>query len=224
LFRRAAVLGCLGTLVPVLVVVAGLLVAGDVAARRYAAGQISDRVSAAVPGATGVHSRISSFPFLGRLAFNGVIPEVGTHVDQLNVAAGLSFSNLDVDLRSVHLDRHAMFSNRKVSVRRVGRGTFTVDLTATALTAALGRQVRASGGAILVTVLGNAAVRANVAITASHHVEVRVAGLPVLDVPLPSAKLLPCVPQITVIATGLTLGCTFTNIPPAFVQAVSGGT
>lgn len=221
MFRRAAILGCLGTLVPVLVVVAGLLVAGDVAAKRYAAGQLSDRISAAVPGATGVHSRIHSFPFLGRLVFNGDIPEVGTHIDQLNVAAGLSFSNLDLDLRTVELDAHAMFTNRQVRVRRVGRGSFSVDLTAEALTGALGRHVQVSGGALLVTVLGSTAAHANVAISTAHRLEVRVAGLPALEIPLPSAKLLPCLPQITVIAAGLNLGCTFTSIPPAFVQAVS---
>lgn len=206
---------------PALAVVAGLLVAGDVAAKRYAAGQLSDRISASVPGATGVHSRIHSFPFLGRLLVNGRIPEVGTHIDQLDVAAGLSFSNLDVDLRNVNLDPHAMFTNRQVRLRSVDRGTFSVDLTALALTNALGRQVHISGGAMLVTVLGNANVRANVAITATHRLEVRVAGLPALDIPLPSAKLLPCAPQITVITGGLNLGCTFTSIPPAFVQAIS---
>jgi len=221
LFRRAAVLGCLGTLVPVVVVIAGLLVAGDVAAKRYATGQLSDRISASVPGATGVHSRIHSFPFLGRLVFNGDVPEVGTHIDQLDVAAGLSFSNLDVDLRAVNLDPHAMFSNRQLRIRHIGRGTFSVDLTAQALTNALGRQVRISGGAILVTVLGSTAVRATVAISPTHRLDVRVAGLPALEVPLPSAKLLPCGPHITVVATGLNLGCTFTSIPPAFLQAAS---
>lgn len=221
MFRRAAVLGCLGTLVPVLLVVAGLLVAGDVAAKRYAAGQLSDRITAAVPGATGVHSRIHSFPFLGRLVFNGDIPDIGTHIDQLNVAAGLSFNNLDVDLHRVALDRHTMFSNRQLKVRTVGRGAFSVDLTAQSLTNAFGREVRVSGGAILVTVLGNASVRATVAISPAHRLEVHVTGLPTLDVPLPSAKLLPCVPKITVIAAGLNLACAFTSIPPAFVQVAS---
>ena len=222
MLRRFLTLGCLGSLVTVLAVIAGLLVAGDVAARRYATGQLNDRISASTPGASGVHSRIRSFPFLGRLLVNGDIAEVGTHVDQLIVAAGITFTNLDVDLRRVDLDRHAALFDRQVQLKRVGRGTASVELTAPALSSALGRPVRVSGGTIIVSVLGSSGVRATVAVSASQRLEVRVSGLPVLSIQLPSAKLLPCTPQVTVVAAGVELACTFTSIPPAFVRAIAG--
>jgi hypothetical protein len=222
MLRRTAVLGCLSILVPVIVVVAGLLVAGDVAARRYATGQLSDRVSAAVPEGSGVHSRIHSFPFIGRLLVNGDIPQVGTHIDRLTGVAGLTFSDLDVDLRDVALDRHAMLSHRQVRLTRIARGTVTVSLTEQALSAALGRPAHITGGAILVTVFGSSTIRAVVSVTPAHRLLVQVAGLSALSVALPTVKLLPCSPQLTVVVGRLDLGCTFTSIPAAFAQAVSG--
>jgi hypothetical protein len=206
---------------PVIVVIAGLLGVGDVAARRYATGQISDRVSASSPEASGVHSRIHSFPFIGRLLVNGNIPEIGTHIDHLAVVGGLSFSDLDVDLHDVSIDRHAMLSHRQVRLTRIGQGKVSVGLTQESLSSELGRPVRITGGGVLVTVLGTTAVQASVSITGRQLV-VRVSGLSALSVPLPTPKLLPCDPQVTLITGRAEFSCTFTGIPSAFVQAAAG--
>ena len=212
--------GCLSIVLPVLVVIAGLLVAGDVGARRYATGQISDRISASVPEASGVHSRIHSFPFLGRLLISGNVPEIGTHIDHLVVVAGLSFSDLDVDLHDVTIDRHAMLSHRQVRLTKIGRGTVSVGLTQESLTSELGRPVHITAGGVLVTVVGTSAVQASVSINGRQLV-VRAAGLPALSVPLPTTKLFPCEPQVALVAGRAVFSCTFAGIPPAFVQAAA---
>jgi hypothetical protein len=215
--RRAAVLGCLGMLVPALAVVAGLLVAGDVAARRYATGQLSDRVSAAVPEASGVHARIRSFPFLGRILFNASISDVGVHIDRVAVAGGLAFSDLDVDLRTVVLDGDVLWNQRRVVLRRIGRGTVSVSVTDTDLSSVLGRAVTVQGGAISVVLLGRP-VAASVQVSSARQLTVTIGRLPAYTVALPSAKVLPCHPKLTITTGRMVLGCAFTGIPPAFVE------
>jgi hypothetical protein len=217
-FKRLAVMGCLGTVLPILLVIAGLLVAGDVAARRYATGQLSDRIGAAVPEASGVHARIHSFPFIGRLLLDQSVQEVGAHIDRLAAVHGLVFTGLDVDLRGVVLDRGELISHQQVRLRRIRQGTVTVALTQQALADALGRPVTITGGVVNVTVLGGRAVHASVSVAASK-LAVEVSPLPVATFPLPNSKVLPCAPRVQVVETQIILACTFTRIPPAFVPA-----
>ena len=125
-----------------LAVICGLLFAGDVFARRYATGQLTNRIAAAVPEASGVRARIRSFPFLGRLLWNGSVTEVGAHIDQLAPVHGVSFTDLDVDLHDVRFDGHSFTTSHQVTLTRVGRGRVAVSLTQGALSAALGRAVR----------------------------------------------------------------------------------
>ena len=219
MLRRLAVFGCLGTLLPILLVIAGLLLAGDVAARRYATGQLSDRISAAVPEASGVHARIHSFPFLGRLLFNEKVSEVGVHIDRLVAVRGIVFTSLDVDLRGVGLDRHAMFSDRQIQLDHINRGTVTVALTEQAVSAALGRPATIAHGVIDVSVLGGQTATATVAVS-GHQLVIRVAPLPGVVVPLPNTGVLPCTPGATVGTGQVTFSCTFTRIPDAFVRLV----
>lgn len=222
MFRRLAALGCLAALLPMLAVVAGLLVAGDVAARRYATAQLADRISAAVPEASGVHARIHSFPFLGRLVFTRTVPEVGVHIDRLAGVHGVVFTGLDINLTDVVLDTHTLINQRQVRLVRIKQGTVTVSITAQALSDAFGRPVRIAGGAVVVTVLGGRSVAARVGISAqTHTLSVTASPLPAMVVPLPNLKLLPCLPAVTLAEGRVDLACTFTRIPDAFVRAAS---
>jgi hypothetical protein len=210
-------LGCLAFVVPLLVALLAILTVGDFAVRSYATTQISHRIESSVPEASGVHSRIQSFPFTARLLVSGHVPELGTHVDHLAAVAGLSFSDLDVDLRNVSIDRHALLSHHQVRLTGIGHGTVTVSLTQESLTSGLGRAVRIAPGGVVVAD-GTASVQASVAI-AGRQVVVRAVGLPVLTVPLPSVKLLPCAPQLALTNGRATFTCTFTGVPAAFATA-----
>jgi hypothetical protein len=222
LLKRVAVLGCLGTLVPVVAVVAGLLVAGDIGARRYATGQLSDRVSAGVPDASGVHARIHSFPFVGRVLLGRSIDDVGVHIDRLTGRRGVVFSDLDVDLRGVTVDRHALVNQRKVKLARIKRGTVTFALTQQAISDALGRPTEVSSGGVLVTGLGGRQVRGTVTVAPNRGLVLSIVPLPPLGVPLPTLRVLPCLPSVTLAAGRVDFSCTFTTVPAALVQAVSG--
>jgi hypothetical protein len=219
--KKAAAIGCHTTVVPALLVIAGLLFAGDVFARRYATGQLSDRISAAVPEASGVHARVRSFPFVAKVVWDGKVDEVGAHIDRLAPVHGVVFTNLDLDMRGVVLDGDDFANSHQVTVTRIREGTVNVSVTAQALTDALGRSVHITGGLVNVAVLAGPLVRAMPALTPARQLVLRVAGLPLLAVPLPSVKVLPCAPQLKVGEGVLTLRCTFTAIPNAFVRVAA---
>jgi LmeA-like phospholipid-binding len=216
--RKAAAVGCLTTVVPALVVIGALLFAGDVFARRYATGQLSDRISAAVPEASGVHARIRSFPFVGKLFWDGHVDEVGAHIDRVAVGS-VVFTNLDIDLRGVVFDGDAFVTSHRATLTKIRQGTVTASVTARALSAALGRPVHITAGGVNVAVLAGLLVRAGIALTPGRQLVLRVAGLPVVAVPLPSSNVFPCAPRLSVGEGAIVLRCAFTQIPHAFAGA-----
>jgi hypothetical protein len=135
----------------------------------------------------------------------------------------LSFTDLDVDLRGAVLDGNAFVTARQVTLKHVRQGTFTVSVSEAALSQALGRTVHVTGGAVDVVLLGGRAVPAGLSVTPRHQLVVQVAGLPALVELLPSVKILPCAPRLTVGQGSLTLSCTFATVPDAFVQLASSG-
>jgi hypothetical protein len=216
---RLSARGCLGTVIPVIVVLAGLLAGGDLVARNYATNQLAARVRAAVPEASGVHARIRSFPFVGHIAWNGHVSEVGVHIDRLAGVRGLAFTDVDVDLRGVVVDSNALFTDRRVELKSIRQGTITASVSAAALSSAVGRPVNISGGGLSVVVFGRP-VTATVAVRGAV-MNIAAAGLAAIGVPLPTPRLLPCGPTITFAPPVLRLSCTFTQIPPALVRAAS---
>jgi hypothetical protein len=219
-FKTARRIGCLLPVLTTLAVVVGLLVAGDIFARRWATIQLTDRIAAAVPEGTGVQARIKSFPFVPRLLLNGHVDEVGAHIDRLASVHGIAFTDLDIDLQGVVLDSHELTGNRHVKVDHISQGTVSVWLTQDALTAAVGRPVRVAGGGAFVRVLGTREAQATLTVD-QHTLALRVAGLPALVLPLPNLKLIPCLPALTFAEGRVGLSCTFTQVPDAFVRAAS---
>jgi hypothetical protein len=213
-FKRAAVLGCLTTLIPIVVVIIGLLFAADVGARRYATSQLADRISSSVPEASGVHARIKSFPFVGRILTHGDISVVGAHVDRYQ-GKGLVFSDIDVELRGATLDKKALINDRQARLTHIDNGTVSVGVTQEALSTALGRTVTVTPGAVTVAFTGSSPVRAQVGLFGPNLV-VRAGFLQPITVPLPTGKLLPCLPALTMGQGRIDMHCSFTQIPDAF--------
>lgn len=214
MFKRVAVLGCLTTLIPIVVVIVGLLFAVDVGARRYATIQLADRISTSVPEASGVHARIRSFPFLGRILTHRSIRVVGAHVDRYR-AKGAVFTNIDVELQDATLDEKALINDRQARLTHIKQGTVSLGITQEALSDALGRTVKIAPDAVTVTILGSQPVRAEVAL-APPNLVVRAGLLKPVSLPLPTGKLLPCTPQLTLGQGRIDLHCSFTEIPDAF--------
>jgi hypothetical protein len=100
-----------------LVLIAGVLgVGSDIVLRRYAESEISKRVRSQVE-ASSVDTTITSFPFVLRLAANGTVGEIDTHLDKPHVGP-LVFDSVDVDLKGVQVDRDLLL-HQEVRLRKI---------------------------------------------------------------------------------------------------------
>lgn len=198
--------GCLGGLLGVVVGLALLGEAVDVGARHVATSKLEERVSQAVPEASGVHAWIRSFPFL-KVAFDGDIDEIGVRAARV-VEKPLVFTNVSVDLRGVRVSVTDLATSAQVNVTEIKQGTVELTVTESSLEQALPPAVAALAPRATISV--NAATR---------QLVISVAGIAAVDLPLPKVDLLPCTPTVTQVPGGITLGCQFTQVPSAFASS-----
>jgi hypothetical protein len=195
-----------------LVLIAGVLgVGSDIVLRRYAESEISKRVRSQVE-ASSVDTTITSFPFVLRLAANGTVGEIDTHLDKPHVGP-LVFDSVDVDLKGVQVDRDLLL-HQEVLLRKIDSGQLTAVLTETTLAQALGVPVQLEGGSVRVN-----GVAATISIK-DNRLLFDVLGHP-LALPIPKTSLLPCAADATVADGRIRLSCTIHEIPPALLKAVS---
>ncbi|TML43788.1 MAG: DUF2993 domain-containing protein [Actinobacteria bacterium] len=195
--------------------IAVLLVAADQGARVFAQSELRKRAGAAVPEAAAVHAKVSSFPFVGQLVVSGRVTEVALRFDGIR-SSRLQLHEVALDLRGVVIDRHALIAEQRGQLNRISRGTVTVDITAAALAAAFGVDLR------VVMRLGPSGL-AGLASAAAEggRLVLRFAGLPAASVVIPRGDLVPCQPLVAVTSAGVRLSCTFTHIPPRLIGAVN---
>lgn len=203
----------------VLGVLVGLFGIADIAARSFAEAKLDARAKEQAPPGSTVATSVRGFPFLLRLALSGSVSEVDFHLS--NVDAGvLTFVAVEVDLHGVHLDRQALFNDRKARLTGLDRGTVSVDVTQEALSRALNVRVTIANGDVTATVLGRP-VKVIPSVTAEGSLTLQGQGLArALSLAIPKTNTVPCVSRVTVLAGRLRLACTITEIPPAFFDAV----
>jgi hypothetical protein len=196
-------------------ILAGVLTIGDVEARMYTEHQFAHRIDTNVPGAHAA-VKISSFPFVGRLAATGTVREIRAHVT--NVVSGrFTFDTVDVAVSGVHLDRTALFKHQTIRVLDINHGTVTADMTEAAVDqVAGGLPIKLLDGAVQLAVKGVNVV-GHVSVVGNQLV-VNVSGAP-LTVAIPKLPLLPCAANAVVTTGHLTLTCALQGIPPALVGA-----
>ena len=206
-------------LVVLLVVVVGLLLVADVAARRASETQLERRIVKDVPGATAAKVRIDSLPFLGRLAVSGQVPAVHATADDVTVRR-LRFSRISVDLHDVRIDRDRFFRHRQIDLEDVERGFATAEITQSDLRAVLGDvPIVLEDGRIGVTIGG---VRASVSVTLRDNVLRLNAGrLAIPTITLPRIPLLPCVTDAVAEVGRLRLSCTLSTVPDELLREVN---
>lgn len=198
-------------LVVVLLVV---LVLGDVLARTSAEAELARRVRQRVPSAsTSVHIR--SFPFLGRLAASGTVGDVQVRATSVGVRA-LRIASITVDVHDVRIDRHELFSRRRVVLDGAGRGTAVAVIDFGSLGRALSVPLRLAGGRLGVDVGGR--TLATDVVVRQNAIELRPPIGPVLRLPV-TIPLLPCDPTVSVSGTTLRLTCQVSRVPAELVGA-----
>jgi hypothetical protein len=205
--------------VVLLVVVLGLLLVGDVAARRASESQLERRIVEDVSGATAATVRIDSLPFLGRLAFSGHVAAVHATADEVTVSR-LRFSRITVDLRDVTIDRSRFFRHRQVDLEDVERGSATAEITQADLRAVLGNvPIVLDDGRIGVTIGG---VTASVSVSLQNNILRLTAGrLTIPTISLPRIPLLPCVTDAVAQPGRLLLSCTLATVPDELLREVN---
>ncbi|MGH9222442.1 MAG: LmeA family phospholipid-binding protein [Acidimicrobiales bacterium] len=198
-----------GVLLVLLALIAGLLVAADLTARRVAEDELAKRVAARVPEASSTSAKVRSFLFLGRLLTSGKVAEVDAGVTDVTVR-GLRFASVGVALHGVKIDRRQLVRDRRVVLSDIDRGRARAEVDAAALAAALGVPVTLEPGRASVTV-GGVKLGASLAVTGGRLIVGGVGvTLPGLELVAP---LLPCVPDAAVEAGRVVLTCDFTEIP-----------
>lgn len=196
----------------VLGVLAALLVAADMTARRVAEAKVEDRARAEATDARSVHARIRSFPFLARLLLDGSVSEVDVHLVQVT-SGRLDLAAVDVDLHGVLLDRGALLSG-VAELHGIDRGTVTVDLDAAAIGRVLHLPVTIANGEVRVRFLGvNVVARPEAGPDGS--LVLRAGRLPPLRISLTRSRLVSCAAaRATVEGDRVRLSCDVTEIPP----------
>jgi hypothetical protein len=195
-----------------------VLVAADQGARVYAQSELQKRAAAAVPEAASVHASVRSFPFVVQLLVSGNVSRVTLRFNGIR-SSRLTLERVVLDLRGVVIDRNALIAERRGQLDRIHRGTVTVDISAAAVAATLGVDLRVSGGLLRLVQAGLTST-AVATVEGGDRLVLRVPGLPALSVVIPRIDLVPCRPAVAVTATGLRLSCTTDHIPPSLVGAL----
>lgn len=191
--------------------VLGLLVAADIGLRSVAESQLRDQVAASVRPAGPTTARIESFPFLGRLLTSGSVSHVRISAGEVS-AERLTFARVSLDLEDVTFDRTSLFSERKVVLEALRRGTAVAEMTQDRLSELLGVAVTLEPGRARVRVAGQL-VTATASVT-DNTLRLTVAGLSVPALRVPRTSLLPCVGQAEIIAGRIRLSCQVDALPP----------
>ncbi len=200
--RRAAVI--------VVLVLVGLLVVADVAAKRVAQATLADRLGDEVPEAGDTSATIRSFPFLLRLLANGRVREVDAGVRDLTIDR-FRFAAIDVRLHRVEFDRDQLLDARELVLERIDRGQVRAEVTQEAVSELVGAPVSLDEGQASVRVGGQRLI-AELSVRDGRLI-VRAAGMSFPPVRLPTVPLLPCVAGAEIVTGRVVLTCDFTEIP-----------
>ncbi len=193
-----------------------LYLVADTVVRDHVETDIAKRIEANVVGSTAT-VRISSFPFTGHLAVGGDVPTLDATVTGVSVG-GVAVRSVDLAVRDLTVDRNQLLHGT-VLLRSIQTATARAVITQLALDRGTGLPVTLGAGTIG---LDGVHVQARVAVT-SDKLDITVAGLRTIVLPLLPSSLLPCTLSGTVTPGAVVLTCTTSTIPPALVQAASAG-
>jgi hypothetical protein len=201
--------------------VAVVLVGGlglDVAAKKYAEGQLASKAESRAGGQASASARISSFPFVGRALVSGEVSEVDLRMSRV-VAEGVTMASLDIDLHGMRIDRNKLLSSRKVEVTAISVGTVTAAFDAAGLSQLAHVPVDIVDGAVQVHVAGRV-VSATPSIDAAGTLSLQLGALPAVRARLPRSGLAPCAASSSRVKGGrLEVSCTIHDVPPALLRA-----
>lgn len=201
-------------LIGVLVAIAVLLGAvafGDVWVRHRVQTVLAEHIRSEVPGSTAT-VRISSFPFVGRLAVSGTVPELQANVREVSVS-GLDFSHIDVVVHGLKVD-NSKLTSREVVLQHITSGSVVGEITQASIDRLVGVHVTLGSGTVGVAGI---TVSPSVAISGGAII-VDLLRLPPIRIPIPQLSILPCVGAVAIVPGALRVSCRLTELPPALAN------
>lgn len=199
-----------------LVVLVVILAALDIGARIWTQHELASETKKEVPGVASVGAGISSFPFIGHLAFSGTVPHAHLTLHDLP-AERLNVDQLRVAVDDFTIDRGKLLDG-KVIVTHVSKVDVSAVLTDADLTQASGVAIHISPGQATAQ-FGGQDVTVQASVSGSQLI-LSATGVGSVSVTLPSSKYLPCTPQAQLGDGEATLRCTSDHLPDAVVQAI----
>lgn len=200
----------IGVLVVIAVILGGLTVV-DVWARHRVQTVMADHIQSELPGSR-ASVRISSFPFLGRLAASGTVPQLNADVHGVSVA-GLDFANIDVVVHGLKVD-NGKLTSREVVLQGISSGSVVGDITQASIDRLTGVSVALGTGTVQVA---GVTVAPSVEVSGGAIV-VSLAHLPAIRIPIPQLSILPCVGAVAIVPGALRVSCQLTQLPPALAN------
>ncbi len=129
-----------------ILLVAALAVA-DLLAQAYVEDQVEASAESELEGIGGVQSEISSFPFLGRIAFGGEVSHLELVLTDV-VGRGIPVAELRLDIDGLRFDRGTLLESNRLRITGVGRVAVVAVVTRDELAEVLGdaaRRLRIAG-------------------------------------------------------------------------------
>ncbi|MBA2280174.1 MAG: LmeA family phospholipid-binding protein [Acidimicrobiia bacterium] len=186
-----------------ILLVAALAVA-DLLAQAYVEDQVEASAESELEGIGGVQSEISSFPFLGRIAFGGEVSHLELVLTDV-VGRGIPVAELRLDIDGLRFDRGTLLESNRLRITGVGRVAVVAVVTRDELA----------------EVLGDAARSVELIEGTTLTVRDGAIGLPGgFSLPLPSSELIPCDASATIDDEEVVLRCESDRLPTIIVEAV----
>lgn len=188
----------------------------DVVVRHTVEADIAKHIEAQVPG-TSASVHISSWPFVGRLAASGTVPDLRAQVRGVKIGP-FAVDSVDIVVQDIKVSRSDL-ARGKVVLKSIRTAAIEGVISQQSLDSGLGLPVTLGAGTVG---LAGVQVAARVAVS-SDRLTIGVPPLPPITLPLLPAALLPCSANAVISVGQITLTCTTSSIPPALLSAAAAG-
>jgi hypothetical protein len=210
----------------VLFVLLGLVLAGlayaDVRLRGLAEEQAELKLAQSLPQVSGVDVTLDGFPFTLGVLMNGKVDALHVTIREVK-EAGLVAHDLSLDVEDISLDKDALMDDQRLVVTDIGRAKAQGFVSDDAVSKAVGETVTFSPGKAHATVQGRELeVQASVK-GRFVHLASKIPGVPTVTFPLPPGDVLPCTPELELLAGKIRLSCEIDELPQTLRDAMAKG-
>jgi len=210
----------------VLFVLLGLVLAGlayaDVRLRGLAEEQAELKLAQALPQVKGVDVTLDGFPFTLGVLMSGKVDALHVKIAEVH-EAGLDAQDLSLDVEDISLDKDALIDDQRLVVTDIQHATAQAFVSDKAVSKVVGQEVKFSPGKAHATVQGQeleveASVRGRFV-----HLASKIPGVPSVTFPLPPGDVLPCSPELELLAGKIRLSCSIDELPKTLKDAMAKG-